>query len=112
MAFLSTAAGGYFYYTSLKKATTAEVEIQAASHAKMLKNLFAHHMQNSIKAVKGLAGHKEIKRALANPHKIAIDGANLILDNFNAAFEASVSYLMNREGSTVASSNRNDPLTL
>ena len=55
-----------------------------------------------------MAGLKEIQQAFVNPNEIALTEANFILDNFNDSLGASVSYMMDQEGKTIASSNRND----
>lgn len=109
LAFLSTITGGYLYYAAIKKATTEKAETQAAWSAEAIRNLFEHQTSSSLMAVKSLSGHKEIKQALLKPNPIALKDANQILDDFNAAFEADVSYLIDRNGNTIASSNRNDP---
>src|SRR5208337_2249762 len=60
-------------------------------------------------AVKSLAGSPWISPALLSKGERDIEQANTALDRYNSALEASVSYLMDADGATVASSNRNDP---
>lgn len=109
LVFLSTATGGYLYFTGLKKSAFEKVEIQGVLHAEAIRDLFDEHVSSSLKAVKGLSGHREIKRVLSAPEPIAVEGANQIIDNFNSVFQAGVSYVMDLTGNTIASSNRNDP---
>jgi len=62
--------------------------------------------------VKSLAGSPWITPALRSKltkREREIEHANSALDRYNSALNASVSYLMDAEGVTVASSNRNDP---
>ncbi len=109
LVFLSTATGGYLYFTGLKKSAFEKVEIQGELHAEAIRDLFEAHVSTSLKAVKGLSGHREIKRVLSAPEPIAVEGANQVLDNYNTSFQAGESYVMDRSGKTIASSNRNDP---
>ena len=60
-------------------------------------------------AVKSLAGSPWIAPALISKGAQDIEHANSALDRYNSALNASVSYLMDAEGMTVASTNRNDP---
>ncbi|MBF0259348.1 MAG: PAS domain S-box protein, partial [Desulfamplus sp.] len=76
---------------------------------KSIRDFFEYQLSTSLKTVRGLSGHKEIKQALTESNQVALNDASLILDNFNTTFEATVSYLMDHEGNTIASSNRNDP---
>lgn len=109
LAFLSTIAGGSLYYSALKRAATEKIENQGLWHAESTRALFEYLISTNQKAVRGLAGLREIKQVLAQPGSGALDDAHLVLDDFNAAFEASVCYLMDRAGDTIASSNRLDP---
>ena len=108
LAFVSTSVGGYLYYSALKISVFNEAEIQAASQAETIKVLLSSYLSNNLNAVRALAGLKEIQQAFGNPNEIALTEANSILDNFSNSFGASVSYMMNQEGNTIASSNRDD----
>jgi diguanylate cyclase (GGDEF)-like protein/PAS domain S-box-containing protein len=59
--------------------------------------------------VKSLAGSPWIAPALMSKRKRDVEQANSALDRYNSALNASVSYLMDADGITVASSNRKDP---
>jgi PAS domain S-box-containing protein len=107
-AFLSTLAGGYLYYSALKTAAIEGVQTQVRWHAETIKYQIDHQISTNQKAVRGLSGHDEMKRALTEANEVILDNANKILDNFNTAFEASAAYLIDLKGSTIASSNRND----
>lgn len=60
-------------------------------------------------AVKSMAGSPWITPVLPSRRNRDIDHANSVLDRYNSALNASVSYLMDTGGMTVASSNRKDP---
>ena len=108
LAFLSVTASGVLYYSSLRTSVLKNSETQAGYHAEKIKNLISSYLMNNQKAVRALAGLKELQKALVNPNEIALTEANLILDHFNDSLKVSVSYLMDRNGKTIASSNRHD----
>ncbi|NPU85002.1 MAG: diguanylate cyclase [Syntrophaceae bacterium] len=60
-------------------------------------------------AVRALSGSPLVVPALTGGKDADIEQANAALDRYNTSLNASVSYLMDREGRTVASSNRPDP---
>jgi diguanylate cyclase (GGDEF)-like protein/PAS domain S-box-containing protein len=60
-------------------------------------------------AAKALSGSPWIHPALISGNDRDIARANAVLDRYNSALGASVSYLMDSAGRTIASSNRNEP---
>ncbi len=60
-------------------------------------------------AVKSLAGSPWIAPVLLSKGHEDFEHANSVLDRYNSALNASVSYLIATDGMTVASSNRKDP---
>ena len=62
-----------------------------------------------MKSARALSGMCAVKEVFLKPEDEAAGPANEILDHFHKALEADVCYLMDSEGYTVASSNRNDP---
>lgn len=109
LAFLSASTGGYFYYDSLKEAAFNEAERQTVTRIALIKKNIASFLSENIKTVKVLAGMGEMLEMLVRPGDIAQNRANEVLDLFKASLETDVCYLMNHEGVTVASSNRNAP---
>jgi diguanylate cyclase (GGDEF)-like protein/PAS domain S-box-containing protein len=75
--------------------------------------LLSIHLTDEFKriegAVKALSGSPWIAPALISGKDQDIAQANAALDRYNSAMRASVSYLMDSAGKTIASSNRNDP---
>jgi len=59
--------------------------------------------------VTALAETNGLPNALRAPTDDNIEKANAILDRYRSALEASVCYLMEKSGNTIASSNRQDP---
>jgi len=109
LTFLSASSGGYLYYSSLKEAALKEAERQAVTRLKMMKKNLSTDLSESIKPVKTLAGMRTLQQALANPDDGSLEAANKTLDHFKQTLDVDVCYLMNRQGDTIASSNRNAP---
>ena len=109
LAFLSAAAGGFFYYYSFRKAAFQKIEADAYSRLNLLTDQLSTYLSEHIKPVKTLSGIKELATALNNTNLESIYKANQILDNFTKSLDLEVSYLMDKNGITLCSSNRNAP---
>ena len=108
MAFVSAAAGGYFYYSSLRDAAFNEAEGQTIIRLERInKNLSALLLEYN-KPVRTLAGMQELLAMLTNSNPDSLLKANRLLDHFRNTLQADVCYVMDHNGTTVASSNRND----
>ncbi len=108
LAFLSASIGGYFYYSSLQEAAFREAKRQAVSNAETIKTHISSFLYENLKSVRALAGLEELQQALTRKDNNAIFRANAILDHFNNALRVDVCYLMDRDGKTIASSNRDE----
>lgn len=109
LAFLSASTGGYLYYTSLKEAALKEAERQAVSRVETIKKNLSSFLSENIKPVRLLAANRALEDALQTPESDSLANANQVLDYFRESLNVSVCYLMDDEGTTIASSNRNDP---
>jgi len=109
LTFLSASTGGYIYYSSLKKSAFQEAERQAAAHAKLIKENLSSFLSENIKPSKTLAGMDEFHATLIKPNNNSLAKANAMLDHFNTSLNTDVCYLMDKDGNTIASSNRKDP---
>jgi len=107
LSFLSVSAAGYIYYSSLNESTTREAENEIALQAERIRNSLSAFLTENLKTVKALAGMRELGQALGSPSRETLEEANAVLDHFRDALKADVCYLMNRNGTTLASSNRN-----
>jgi PAS domain S-box-containing protein len=107
LAFLSASIGGFLYYSSLRESAFKEAERQSALEAERIKNGLSSFLTENLKSVKALAGLEILEQALSSKDDDALVGANFMLDHFNNALGADVCYLMDHNGNTVASSNRN-----
>jgi C4-dicarboxylate-specific signal transduction histidine kinase len=109
LAFLSALTGGYLYYSSVKVAAFKESDKQAALQAETIKNHISLLLSENLRSVRALAGLKELKKAISTKDEASLSEANFTLDHFNEALGVDVCYLMDRNGDTLASSNRNAP---
>jgi C4-dicarboxylate-specific signal transduction histidine kinase len=109
LSLISTGTTGYFYYSSSKDYAYRDAYKRADVTVKIAATRIASTMEQQQKSVRTLAGLKEIITAATRKNPASIISANLILDHFNSTLEGDVCYLMDRNGNTIASSNRNDP---
>ncbi|MCF8145117.1 MAG: PAS domain S-box protein [Deltaproteobacteria bacterium] len=106
LAFLSAAAGGYFYYHSLRDAFFEAAKQDAISHVHTTNNLISQHIMAYTRLADVLSDFREIRMALTDPDDETLDRANGILDHFQKGARMEVCYLMDHSGRTIASSNR------
>lgn len=112
MLLLVVVVAGWFATDYLGNKARQEIIEESRASALTLSIYVSSTMNKFEEAVKSLAGSPWIAPALLSKLSKGeqdIEHANSALDRYNSAFNASVSYLMDAEGVTVASSNRNDP---
>jgi len=108
LALFSVVASGFLYYSSLRTSLLQNTEAQAKYHTEKIKSLVSSYLKDNQKALRALAGLKELQKSIVDPTENNLLDANLILDHFNDSLKTSVSYLMDQDGTTIASSNRHD----
>jgi two-component system C4-dicarboxylate transport sensor histidine kinase DctB len=109
---LIVAVAGWFTTNYLGNKARQEIIEESRASALTLSIYVSSTLNKFEEAVKSLSGSPWIAPALLSKlskGKRDIEHANSALDRYNSALNASVSYLMDDEGMTVASSNRNDP---
>jgi len=107
-AFLSASTGGLLYYYSFRKAAFQKTEADAYSRLELLTDQLSAYLSEYIKPVRTLADMDELKTALTRTNLDTIYRANQVLDRFTRTLGLEVSYLLNEQGITLCSSNRND----
>jgi PAS domain S-box-containing protein len=107
LAFLSASTGGWLYYYSFRQAAFQNAETQAAAQLKLLTDQLSTYLSEHIKPVRTLSQIREIGQVLEKTNLETIYQANQILDLFTGSLELDVSYLMDHNGITICSSNRN-----
>ena len=108
IAFVSASLGGYLFYSSLRQIAFREAERHALVRLAVINNSLSNLLTENIRPARALAGLPEIREALIKGTLEAIALANQRLDHFRETLEVDVCYLLDPNGTTVASSNRND----
>ncbi|RJQ86495.1 MAG: PAS domain S-box protein [Desulfobacteraceae bacterium] len=109
LAFLSASAGGFLYYSALHQAAFQEAERHAIAKAELIQKSITSLLSEHQNSVVTLAGMPSVREALITDTPEALSQANITLDHFAATLGVDVCYLMNRQGITIASSNREAP---
>ena len=109
LAFLSASTGGYLYYSSLKRSALKEAERQADVRLRTIKRNLTTFLSENVKPVKTLAGMQPLQSALIRPEVQNLAVANTTLDHFKQTLDVDVCYLMDADGNTIASTNRDAP---
>ena len=108
LAFLSASAGGVMYYSALRQAAFQEAERQAVSSTELIRKSLNSLLSEHQKPAATLASMPALQSALLGSSPDDLYQADVVLDRFNSTLDADVCYLMDREGTTIASSNRRD----
>ncbi|MHB8091464.1 MAG: diguanylate cyclase domain-containing protein [Syntrophales bacterium] len=106
---LIVAVAGWFATDYLGSQARKEIFGESQSSVLTLSTYVSSAFTNIAGTVKSMAGSPWIAPALMSKRERDVEQANRALDRYNSALNASVSYLMDADGMTVASSNRNDP---
>ena len=109
LSFLSVSVAGYVYFRSLQDSAHKEAEKDSALQAERIRNGVSSFLAENLKTARALAGLEEIGEVLSHPRGASLARANAVLDHFRSALAADVCYVMDRDGMTVASSNRDAP---
>ncbi len=108
-AVLFAAIGAFLLFSSYQGAAIQKAEQQVLTKALMVKRNLNSFLTQHIKPVRTLSRMEELSRALHRPDTRTLEQANAILDIFQASLDVDVCYLMDRNGRTIATSNRRDP---
>jgi len=106
LAFFSAVFGGYFYYSSLRDAFFDAAERDAFAHVHTTNRFISQYITDYTRIADVLSKLEATRRTLETPEGDILNRANDILDQFQAGTQASVCYLMDQSGLTIASSNR------
>ena len=105
---LIVVVAGWFATDYLGNKARQEIIEESRSSVSILSISLSTTLSKNEEAVKSLAGSPWIVPALLSKGENDIEQANSALDRYGSAFDA-ISYLMDADGMTVASSNRKDP---
>ncbi|MBI5592771.1 MAG: diguanylate cyclase [Deltaproteobacteria bacterium] len=103
------AGTGWFATGYLGAKAGQEIREDSESTITLLRAHFTAEFDKAERAVQALSGSPWILPALVSRKDPDIANANSVLDRYNSSLNASATYLMDGNGLTIASSNRNDP---
>ncbi len=106
---LSLVFASYIYYSSIINHAYETSKYEIIKIAEKTSHQMVYVFRENIKSLEALSGLRPLKDALTRPDSQTVSEVNHVLDIFNKALETSVCYLLDRNGTTIASSNRNDP---
>ena len=106
---LVVAGAGWFATGYLEDKARQEIRENSESLISLHSAHFTAEFDKVERAVQALSGSPWILPALVFRSDPDIAHANSVLDRYNTSLNASVAYLMDVKGLTIASSNRNDP---
>ena len=109
MVILASIVAGYSYYKVKRKSLFKEAHDSAERQTRMVAGHIGAHLSEFQKGVRILAEMPDLRQALSRKNSESILRANSVLDSFYNALGVSVCYLMDADGNTLASSNRNTP---
>ncbi len=101
--------GGWFLTQSLGDLAGRQVRKGSLAHNKLAIQRLAFELERAEEAVKAMSGSPWITPALESRSPQSLAQAHAVLDRYQQRFGASVAYLLDASGATIASSNRGDP---
>lgn len=108
LTILTCAFGLYSYFNAQKTAAYNEDLVISISHTNSIKVSFSNMISRYQRITLSLSRHPSLVLVLKQRSLETMNNANHILDIFNASMQTSVCYLLDTNGITIASSNRND----
>ncbi len=103
---LTASVSGYLYYSALQDAAIAEAHRDADLAVRSLAGEIDAQLREARRTVQALAGLNEVVAVFGPRARGQVAGANRVLDHFERSLGVDVCFLIDRTGTTVASSNR------
>jgi C4-dicarboxylate-specific signal transduction histidine kinase len=107
-ALLSATFAGYVYFYSLKNYFHQEAQRQAFFQVQTISRYLSVFRSQYARPAVTLAGLSQMRSALMQKNVNHLAAANEILDHFNTTLKTDVCYLMDSNGMTIASINRQE----
>lgn len=105
---ISTAIIGLFFYFNTQKAAGLNKDRTISiSHSNAINNSLSQLVSRYQNITLSLSRHPELNLLLTQPSSENLNHVDQLLDIYNSSLKTSVCYLLNRDGVTIASSNRN-----
>lgn len=108
ISIISTITGGYFYLKVIQKQISTAKKHEIHDHMDSITTLFANQIRSAQRELSVLAEMKPVQVFLGSNDPEKIQAVNHILDSFQQKLGLDVCYLLDKNGLTVASSNRDE----
>jgi PAS domain S-box-containing protein len=108
LAFICACAAGYLYYHFLKEYASQEAAIHVAERLQTTKKNLSTFFSENVKPIRLLAGMQALVNVLQNANPQTLKTANALLDLYKKRLDVDACYLIDLNGKTIASSNRDD----
>lgn len=102
-----TLCAGFFLVYFLERVGMMYLRTHTENVIKVVVAGIRHDLRSCQNAARAMAGSPWIPPSLLDPSPENLKNANSVLDRYNASLGFSICYLLDREGNTIASSNRN-----
>jgi diguanylate cyclase (GGDEF)-like protein/PAS domain S-box-containing protein len=102
-------AGGWFLTQSLGNLAWQHLRKDSLRQNRIAIQRLTFEIEEALQAVRAMSGSPWIGPALESRSPQTLSQVNSVLDRYQQLFGASVAYLLDTSGTTIASSNRGDP---
>ena len=109
VALTAILAGGWFLTQSLGNLAWQQVRKDSLGNNQLAIQRLAFEIQEAQEAVRAMSSSPWIVPALESRSPQTLAQAHAVLDRYQQRFGAAVAYLLDTSGTTIASSNRDDP---
>jgi len=110
LAILSTTVGGYLYYLSLEKNISEKEYLKGDALVRDIARRLDLRIMENKRLLSVIAGEETFKQVLTENNTRTLSEADSALDRFHNTLDKEVvCYLLDVNGNTIASSNRNTP---
>jgi C4-dicarboxylate-specific signal transduction histidine kinase/ActR/RegA family two-component response regulator len=109
IAVLSSGISCGLIYAAMQKKSYETARANAVNYTRNIQFRVRLLLSENMKIVRALAGLREVSDFLVSPNHSGLENVNQALDTFKQALNIDVCYLMNRNGLTLAASNRGTP---
>ncbi len=109
IAVVSACTAGYLVYAKLRLYALEEARREGLRQVETIAKNLSAYLSENLRPVRVLAGMEAVRDYLDDPQVENLVAVHAILDHFKTTLAVDVCYLMDVNGFTIATSNRNEP---
>ncbi len=106
IAVVSASTAGYLVYAKLRTYALEEARLEGLRQVETIAKNLSAYLSENLRPVRVLAGMEAVQAYLSTPLTVNLDAVHKVLDHFQTTLAVDVCYLMDVNGITVATSNR------